>query len=837
MRYFFNMTKMHRLAGSLSLLLLACSCTSLPFAGSKGVILKSPDTPACPILVRTNAPPDEKQAAQKLADYLGRMGGQPFLVSPATNPLPDRAILVGIPDPDPANEERYAVRRTNGLIHIEGASLQGLNYGVYAFLEQVMGCRWWSWSEEDVPAAPTLKAGFHDFTGSPAMPFHSILSVEAMRPVNDFPLKRRTVSLEKFDGSHTLCPYLKPASDKNPELLPMNKAGKRAFNNLHMCYTAPGMAEALADAMDVRIKATGTDVTHTIYMAGMGDWYGGMCECERCKAIYAEEAWTNADGVVKSGYMGTLLRMINQTAEILESRHPGIRIGTAAYMSLEAPPSKTVPRHNVHIWMPHLRHCIVHAVDECDKNRTFYLNLRRWLEIAPGRVSIWDYGVNFNNFMSAFPTLRSIARNIQLYHQWGCHGVMVQGNYVSNGGDLVVLKNDVWGRLLWDPSLDTDRLIESFCLGYYGPAGRDLLAYVNTLEASVRLPVPVHLDEFEPNLTNKHLSPALIAQLDAILTRAGDHVKGIDPYERRVREARVGLDSAILCTDGPLVEKGDRLIRADLGDTWDRAWNLLRDCREASPREWGTGRSYRMGFITQHGGPLITLTQGALAVKVAPALNGRIRQISLNGRDLLHLPDFAKKESPNNSGSSETLNPHAAYFTPTGAVSATTCSMQAELGVGHWSPNTKDIAVKTVELTRGCSIRISGSVRRVARDESDKLDAAVVTEYAVTNAAGCIVETMISEDVWQKVRIPTGKPDPKTTPPNLGASSILRILLPDQKVTVLDTYTTPAVTGGRVWHDSSRGVLVVDISLAQTPVPPEGDAVYMLRDIELQPHP
>ena len=99
------------------------------------------------------------------------------------------------------------------------------------------------------------------------------------------------------------------------------------------------------------------------------------------------------------------MRMINSTAEILEKEFPGIQIGTFAYMSLEAPPAKTRPRHNVAIRLPRLRHDTVRSILEADKNQSFRRNLDRWAELAPGRLFIWEYGANFRNFLKPFPCL------------------------------------------------------------------------------------------------------------------------------------------------------------------------------------------------------------------------------------------------------------------------------------------------------------------------------------------------------------------------------------------------------------------------------------------------
>ena len=93
-------------------------------------------------------------------------------------------------------------------------------------------------------------------------------------------------------------------------------------------------------------------------------------------------------------------------------------VGTFAYMTLEGPPGKTLPRDNVVIWLPHLRHCIIHGADKCEKNLNYLENLKRWCEIAPGRVYIWDYGVNYGeNFLYPFPVIRSMGCS-EIYINW-----------------------------------------------------------------------------------------------------------------------------------------------------------------------------------------------------------------------------------------------------------------------------------------------------------------------------------------------------------------------------------------------------------------------------------
>ena len=819
-------------------LLLAVALPAMAQDGRLALVRDGKD-PA-PIVIGKDAGKLEQKTAARLAAYLKQMSGAEFQVLNAPDALPPRAIVLGgdaLELPADLGFDGYVIRRQGSRLHIAGANPIGTVYGVFGFLEDVLGCRWWTHDAEYVPTRTTIALDALDIVERPAFRLHHLYNKEAVNPANDFIYKRRVKGPESFTGGHTLCPYLKPYTVENPNFLPMDKKGERKYNKLHMCYTAAGMPEALAEALEKQIVKRKGKVENTIYFAGMGDWYGGMCLCEPCKNVYQDETWTNADGKKLPGYIAPLITMMNRTGAILEAKYPGVKIGTFAYMSLEAPPAKVRPADNVALWQPHLRHCIVHGLRECPKNRTFLLNLERWLEIAPGNVYIWDYGISFANFLYPFPNIRAIALNLQEYAKLGVAGVTIQGNYVSTGGDMAPLRNYLWGKLLWDPRQDIDTLVESFCTEYYGPAGKDILAYFNALESSVRQPAQVHMNEFEKNIAKKYLSAELTARLDASLKQALEHAGDDATYVRRVKEAMVSLESVQLWKPGPLVEKGDRLVRQDLGDTWERAQDLVAHSRNASPREWGSGRAYRMGFLTYHGGPLATLKRGDLVVKAAPILNGRIRRIIFRGKDLLHLPDFAKKERPNSSGAYEGLNPGSRIYELTGEATPTSVVMKAELGIKHWGSRTLQVAHKTVELTGDNKVSIRGVARAAVRGQKAISARAIVHYEAGKDPAACRVHIRLADGPWQPFKVPSGAPDKKNkdTKPNLPPLTALKIELDATGVIVTDEYLAPAPTGGYLWYDPARGVLVTEVHFAEVPLPREGEVVYLQRELTITP--
>ncbi len=784
-----------------------------------------------PIYHPAQAQPLEKTAAAELAKYLERLSGTRFGVLPAPEPLPEKGIFVGAFTPAAGGDpgpDGFRIRAGNQRVELTGGSPHGTLCAVFAMLEEQFGCRWWSQDEESLPPVrSTLALPDLDAVTRPAFAIHNVWNREAQSPVNQFAAKARTTSAEAFTGGHTMYPLLTPYAKDHPEIYPQDKEGTRKANNLHFCYLAPGIAEALAEALEKQIAATKRDPARTIFFAGMGDWYGGMCECADCKRVYEEETWTDPDGRKKPGYTATLLRMINRTAELLEKKHPGVRIGTFAYMSLEAPPAKTKPRENVSIRVPRLRHCTVHGVRECEKNATFARNLERWCEIAPGRVFVWEYGANYKNFINPFPCLASMADNLKFYHQLGIRGVEIQGNYVSPGGDLAVLKNYVWRRIFWQPELDPQAVVSEFCHGYYGPAAADVLAYVDALEKSVREPSRTCADEFAGfNYLTPEIRARMAAHRDAALAKAaGDAV-----ITRRVREATVGLDSVELWAPAPFEERDGRLIRTDLGrETFPRAQEMLEYVRQASPTEWSSGRAAHMGFLAWQGGPLVTLSNPDLTVKVAPLLNGQIRQIAFRGKPLLHVENNAKlKGFPFLGGSLDATGTR--HMMLDGEPTARTVRVTGEGGVSLFGGATRQLVQRTFTVGEQNTLAVVNTVRRPAPGAAPETrNSTVTTVYAAgKRLADVRVETQAAADRWEPLTVA----EEQAEVPLPAGVRALRVHLPAQECVVLDRYLGAEIESGKILLDRKGGTLSTVITTKAVDVPKDGDRVFLERQME-----
>jgi hypothetical protein len=783
------------------------SLLALVFAGSshadEGLVLFGPDVTPVPIAYPTGQANDQKNA-EILAKYLGHLSGATFTVT-ASETLPAAPVIaVGnfVPaDGEGLTGEDFRLRVREGRLLLTGASSRARAYAVYHLLEAYLGCRWWSHSEESVPRQERLAVPALDLLRHPPFTLHSMMNIEFSSKANDFNTRILGSGTENFTGSHNLQPMLEGYSKTHPEILPQNAEGVRKFNNLHYCYLAPGIAEALTEALEKQIISRKGKVDGVIYFAGMGDWYGGMCECEACKAVYADEKWTDPDGREKPGYTATLLRLINTAAERLDAKYPGVRIGTFAYMSLEAPPAKTRPRANVAIRVPRLRHCTMHGADECDKNGTFRRNLERWCEITPGGVYIWDYGVSFKNFLYPFPCLNAMAANLKFYHKIGVKGVMIQSNYVTPGSDLVVLKNYVWRRLMWQPELKTADLLHEFCQGYYGPAADAMETYVTTMEAAVRQPEMIHADEFAgPGFLSPAARTAMAAQRVLALAAAGT----TEPWARRVREGTASIEYLQLSNPGVLKADGAQWLASNAApDRLTRAVALLADLRESGMTEWNNGKGAWQYFVASQGGPRVSLQAGDWQAELAVLNNGMIRQFTVAGQPLFFVPNPDSRGYPANGGSQLRAGNLIQRLVGTPSDSSVTMEDVFEAPGWRWA-SPKATMQRTFALDReGLTV----SARPVKG--SKPAGASVTTVYQLKQGGeGLQMAVAEADGTWRAVSFEVGKTDLTIT-----GSPALRLAGPAMPSAIEDRFAAPEVKEWKLVLDEAGKRLTVTTSL------------------------
>jgi hypothetical protein len=738
--------------------------------------------------------PATRAAAITLAKYLSAVTSTQVTPAKIKAPADEEAFYVGFRDPQAlfAPNATFSVETTpGGQVFVDGVSpATDLQVAVMDLVQNELKCRIWSHNEQDLPKQDALAFAASKRAPIPAFRQLYLFNKEAFGMPGDFKYAIKAKQGPEFTGNHTLYPLLESTFKEHPEFLPADDKGVRK-PSIHLCYTAKGLPEALAKALSAEVEQRKGNVKDFIYFAGPGDWYGGMCKCPVCTKVYDEEAWTNADGKVFKGYSATLVRMINETGKLLDQKYPGAQIGTFAYMSLDNPPAITKPGPNVHIQLPRLRYDSCTAVDVSPKNRNVYLAMQKWAEIAPNRFYIWEYGANFSNFLEPFPDTHAMAQNIKVYHKMGVTGLYIQGNYVSPGSDMVVLKNWVWSRLIWDPTLNIDAVIREFCDGYYGPAGNIMFEYVRALDDSVKNPQPIVVSEFA-DANKTFLTPELETKLYGILDEAMEQAKTKPtPYLTRVKEARASLEAARLWRAGPLVEKEGRLVRSDFPyDPFEEARDLLAHIRGSSVREWSTGRNNQLAFAAWYGGPIHTLNQDKLQAVLAP-VQGGITRVTFDGVNIIQ------------NIYSQPVGCDGVFVEQGGNYA----SIKVETGIGAWSPDTKAFNVSYFQLLPGNRIRMTTTLTGVRKtDPKDPLHAGYRTAYRVINGEAPKIELM-------RLETPTNFPykaGAKNVP--LGRFDSIRISYPKAGIVLEDSYPEMQGLSGTLSQSAVGSSVVVTVS-------------------------
>jgi hypothetical protein len=168
-----------------------------------------------------------------------------------------------------------------------------------------------------------------------------------------------------------------------------------------------------------------------------------------------------------------------------------------------------------------------------------------WCKLT-SNIFMWDYVVQFRNLLSPFPNLRVLQPNIKYFRDNGIEMMFQQGS----GGlmsEFVELRSYIIAKLLWNPDVDVDLIINDFLIGYYGPAGKHIRKYIDTMhDALEQTNGSLGIYGYPYDGINTYLTPELIIQYERIFNEAETAVTTNLEYLQRVKIARLPLEFAIL---------------------------------------------------------------------------------------------------------------------------------------------------------------------------------------------------------------------------------------------------------------------------------------------------
>jgi hypothetical protein len=469
---------------SMLLLIVGCSQT----VESNALIIAENGIAKAVVVISEDASEPEQHAAAELANFLEQITGAEFeIVSPPAAKSP--RILVGTNaaklakrdfSTDGLGTDGIVIRSVGNDLILAGGHPRGTLYSVYTFLEDELGCRWWSSSESTIPNKPTLKVGNLDVRYVPVLEYREPYWFDAFD--GDWAVRNKSNGNspkldEKRGGKHiyqgfvhTFYPLIPPKKyfKEHPEWFSEIK-GKRTHNRAQLCLTNEEMRKELVKNLKANLRK---NPAATIASVSQNDWRGN-CQCAKCAAIEKEE----------ESPAGLMLRFVNSVADDIKDEFPNVAISTLAYQYTRKPPKYVKPRDNVIVRLCSIE-CSFSKPLADERNKKFRDDIVGWSKIS-NRLYIWDYTTNFRHHIMPHPNLRVLGPNVRFFAEHNVKGIFEQGAYTTNGAEMAELRAWVLAKLLWNPYLDGQQLIDEFIDGYYGPAAEHIRDYLNVTHDAV----------------------------------------------------------------------------------------------------------------------------------------------------------------------------------------------------------------------------------------------------------------------------------------------------------------------------------------------------------------
>ncbi|NJM79490.1 MAG: DUF4838 domain-containing protein [Flavobacterium sp.] len=383
---------------------------------------------------------ESKKAAQILIDNLNKITNGKFYIDTES-----QNVTFSLSINEVLEENTFKIYSDDKIIYLEGSSVKYLRYAVYTLLE-TWGFR--KFSSKDMYIPEVKKLSFPKrFTKiyKPSFDYRAVFYPDGYDEdfrdwhkldwhTNDFGLWGHS-----FDKLLSPKEYFKT----HPEYFALYEKKRRPES---LCMTNEDTFAIVISKLEKFIKENPVQ----FYSVSQNDDVI-YCECSKCKELNKKHG----------GPQGSLYCFINKIA----AKFPKNKIVTLAYLHTYKPPIDLEIEPNVYTLFCPIEES--RGKSFVTQNNPSFLNpLKGWKETA-SNLFVWDYTVQFSNYMSPFPNLHTFADNYKLLQNNKVKGVFAQG-YADVSGDFSELRQYLIAKLLWDTTIDIDKTTDDFLRGFMG---------------------------------------------------------------------------------------------------------------------------------------------------------------------------------------------------------------------------------------------------------------------------------------------------------------------------------------------------------------------------------
>ncbi len=482
-------------------------------------------------------------AADELQTYIEKISGAELPVVAESELTEDTdAIFVGETkasavlekDLDSVFEDGFYLTAYEDDFYILGEDSRGTLYGVYTFLEDFCGVRWFTPTLEVVPESEDVV--IDRALDRLVEPSFSVRRNACAGSSDAYRAKMKTnvsfyYEAEDFGGAMTFVLWdvtldrLVPDSlfASHPEYFAQQEDGSRSTD--HVCLSNPEVLEvAVENARRYINECTyGADHIHI----GQKD-NQNYCRCETCTALYEKYGAVSAPTLI----------FTNAFADALDDEFPNFTFTFYSYNETAQPPTDLTLRCNENV-VPVLcglhAACRSHSLTECgatDKQQQGldeFMNLyaeneptvaedfKVWAQLAD-RTYIYDYTINFLYSAQYFSNLATMQETMQYMHDIGITG------YVYNCGDghsaaFNELRNYLICKLMWDVNTDVEYHMTDFMNAYYGEEAAPYIKEILDIQTA-QIAATAHAFDFDWHYQSGYYPVHVALKLDCLWEKA-----------------------------------------------------------------------------------------------------------------------------------------------------------------------------------------------------------------------------------------------------------------------------------------------------------------------------
>ena len=442
----------------------------------------------------------------------------------------ERVKNTGRYDPTGLGGEGFLLYADEGDLLIAGGGSRGTLYGVYTFLEEYLGVRWFTPTLEVVPEERTVKADAKlNRTVRPSF------AVRRNDPAGTYDAYRARTKMNvsfwydmpDYGGAMTFVLWdvtltkLVPDAlfGEHPEYFALGEDGVRTAD--HVCLSNPEVLEIAVNNARTEILNCKRDAKYL--HIGQKD-NTNYCRCERCMELYEQYGAVSAPTIL----------FTNALADALKDEFPDFMFTFYAYNETDAPPADLTLRCRDNV-APVLcglhKACRSHPLTECGAvdgdehfKNLFYENepsvakeFADWVKIAD-TTYIYDYTINFLNTAQFFSNLETMQSTMRYMYDIGITG------YIYNCGDgheaaFNELRNYLLHKLQWDVDCDVEYHMNDFLRAYYGEAAAPYIKEILDIQTS-QIRATAHAFDFDWHYQSGFYPPLTVAKLDALWEQA-----------------------------------------------------------------------------------------------------------------------------------------------------------------------------------------------------------------------------------------------------------------------------------------------------------------------------